>query len=547
MTSQQPISGVLVLSVPHRGNYSLIPFIIFKSINSLYNVDLLLSFYITQSRNHLLSLSLSLITVLFADIISMSNIRFILRALIVISLPLLIEATGNCEPNNCLRAFQIPAQTTAASSFCSSFLATSTTATNAIPTFVGPNCPAISGTDVAMRVSSACSCVIGSTTVSTTSATATPPTSYSPPPPPPTTSSSPTSSPTSYSPPPPPPTTTSLPTSTTSTIPTPSTSLDCQPDNCLRQLMQSTAVTAFCATYTQSVNTATTNLPPYVSQCSLNPPRVSSACSCVVTPTSSSTSTTPTTTSTTSYSPPPPPPTTTPSTTTSTTTPTPVPTFSCQLDQCLQQFNQAYDAAAYCVSYARSPYGIPAAPSFAPACNAQGAVASACACFIPTTLPTPTPSSTTTVTTSTAVTTLIITNYASTSTVRTVTLPTVTYTRPTVASTVTVQNIVTIGELVTKTVSVAGSTITVAGSTVTVGRGRAVTVYIPGSTVTVAGSTVTVPNAATVTVTDAAKVMTEMVTVAETVTRTRVRYSAATATVTEKFDCASCPKTTGLY
>ncbi len=76
------------------------------------------------------------------------------------------------------------------------------------------------------------------------------------------------------------------------------TSRDCQLDNCLRQFQQSTAVSAFCATYTASLNTASTGLPKYVAQCTstvtddhsyFDPSRISSACSCVVTGTPSTT------------------------------------------------------------------------------------------------------------------------------------------------------------------------------------------------------------------------------------------------------------------
>ncbi len=60
---------------------------------------------------------------------------------------------------------------------------------------------------------------------------------------------------------------------------------DCHHDNCLRQFLQQSAVTPFCATYTATPHTATNSLPPYVSQCANSPSRISSACSCVVTAT----------------------------------------------------------------------------------------------------------------------------------------------------------------------------------------------------------------------------------------------------------------------
>lgn len=58
---------------------------------------------------------------------------------------------------------------------------------------------------------------------------------------------------------------------------------NCHHNNCLRQFLRHPQVTAFCAIYTTSLNTATTNLPDYVSQCHADPTRISSACSCVVT------------------------------------------------------------------------------------------------------------------------------------------------------------------------------------------------------------------------------------------------------------------------
>jgi hypothetical protein len=70
--------------------------------------------------------------------------------------------------------------------------------------------------------------------------------------------------------------------SSTTTIST--TSLDCQADNCLRQFRQSTEVTTFCATFTTDVITEETELPSFVSMCSENFWKISSACSCVVPP-----------------------------------------------------------------------------------------------------------------------------------------------------------------------------------------------------------------------------------------------------------------------
>lgn len=57
----------------------------------------------------------------------------------------------------------------------------------------------------------------------------------------------------------------------------------CNRDNCLRALAATpTKASSFCATYTQSTNTAT-SIPTYGSYCANQPSRVSSACSCGVT------------------------------------------------------------------------------------------------------------------------------------------------------------------------------------------------------------------------------------------------------------------------
>lgn len=68
---------------------------------------------------------------------------------------------------------------------------------------------------------------------------------------------------------------------------------DCSHDNCLRALLgQSADASAFCATYTTAVQTATTALPTYATQCSNLPSRVSSACSCLNTAAPTTTTTT---------------------------------------------------------------------------------------------------------------------------------------------------------------------------------------------------------------------------------------------------------------
>lgn len=90
-------------------------------------------------------------------------------------------------------------------------------------------------------------------------------------------------------------------TPTTMVTATPTAAPNCNRDNCLRQfIQQSSAISSFCPTYTASV--ATGALPTFVSSCGGLASRVSSACSCLVTPTSSSTSATPTSTPPTSES-----------------------------------------------------------------------------------------------------------------------------------------------------------------------------------------------------------------------------------------------------
>ena len=98
------------------------------------------------------------------------------------------------------------------------------------------------------------------------------------------------------------------PTTLSTTTPTPTTctavsstplAQGCSHNNCLRQFLQSTAqVSSFCATYTLSsqASTATAALPSFVSQCSANASKLSSACSCVV-PATTSACSTPTTSS----------------------------------------------------------------------------------------------------------------------------------------------------------------------------------------------------------------------------------------------------------
>ena len=63
----------------------------------------------------------------------------------------------------------------------------------------------------------------------------------------------------------------------------------CNADNCLRALSgNSASASAYCSAYTTATQTATTGFPTYVpAEC--GPSRVSSACTCLVTPTSSPT------------------------------------------------------------------------------------------------------------------------------------------------------------------------------------------------------------------------------------------------------------------
>lgn len=71
-------------------------------------------------------------------------------------------------------------------------------------------------------------------------------------------------------------------TSTTSAPATTTPAVKCNHDNCLRQLLGSTAAAqTFCATYTTAINTVTTGLP--FPNCQAKPSRLSSACGCLAT------------------------------------------------------------------------------------------------------------------------------------------------------------------------------------------------------------------------------------------------------------------------
>jgi hypothetical protein len=81
------------------------------------------------------------------------------------------------------------------------------------------------------------------------------------------------------------------PTATTMVTATPTViAPGCNHDNCLRQFIQeSSAASQICPTYTAA---SATSIPSFASNCGGSPARVSSACSCIVTPTST-TSTSP--------------------------------------------------------------------------------------------------------------------------------------------------------------------------------------------------------------------------------------------------------------
>ena len=154
----------------------------------------------------------------------------------------------------------------------------------------------------------------------------------------------------------------------------PSASLDCQPDNCLRQLEKASATIAqFCATYTTSLNTAFTNLPDDVSNCA-NTNEISSACSCIMTE-----------------------PPLSPVATSSTipmVTEFPHPTsLNCQTDNCLRQLASVSSVIApFCMTYTTTTApnihieGLPG--SFAICAGDTYVISSACSCIMTAFLPT---------------------------------------------------------------------------------------------------------------------------------------------------------------
>ncbi|KAH8820617.1 acid phosphatase [Xylogone sp. PMI_703] len=79
----------------------------------------------------------------------------------------------------------------------------------------------------------------------------------------------------------------SIPTSSATTFVTTTTAapLHCSSNNCLRNLKDarySSSASAFCSTYTKSVNTEPTAIPTYLGNCHASPSAVSSACSCLL-------------------------------------------------------------------------------------------------------------------------------------------------------------------------------------------------------------------------------------------------------------------------
>lgn len=76
--------------------------------------------------------------------------------------------------------------------------------------------------------------------------------------------------------------------STSAPTPTPIKAPDCPRNNCVNQIFNPTAsvsASAFCATYTKTVNTNASAIPTYLNNCKSNSASVSSACSCLLYPT----------------------------------------------------------------------------------------------------------------------------------------------------------------------------------------------------------------------------------------------------------------------
>lgn len=227
-------------------------------------------------------------------------------------------AALNCQKDNCLRELEDYRFIASAYTFCQTYTTTVNAEPTAIPTYL-ENCNASPN-----AVSSACSCLVASITQNAPKSTA--------------------------------------------------TTLDCQPDNCLREVHDSrfsSSALGFCATYTTTVNTDPTAIPTYLENCAGNPSAVSSACSCLASPTaiSSTTSTTSTTSSTTFSS------------------PAATPTLDCQADNCLRELeDRRFNALAvrFCATYTTAIIAEPSAiPAYLENCEGSPrAVSSACSCIM---------------------------------------------------------------------------------------------------------------------------------------------------------------------
>jgi hypothetical protein len=152
----------------------------------------------------------------------------------------------------------------------------------------------------------------------------------------------------------------------------PQGALDCQQDNCLRELEDYRFIASaytFCQTYTTTVNPEPTAIPTYLENCGSNPSAVSSACSCLVeSVTQGAPKSTPTTAS--------------------ISAPTPTP-LDCQADNCLRELeDRRFNAMAvkFCASYTTALITEPSAiPAYLENCEGSpGAVSSACSCIMAT-------------------------------------------------------------------------------------------------------------------------------------------------------------------
>jgi len=169
------------------------------------------------------------------------------------------------------------------------------------------------------------------------------------------------------------------------------TALDCQPDNCLRQLEKaSSIITPFCLTYTTSLNTYTISFPKDIANCAGNTNAISSACSCIMTTVlSSSTShcSVPIPNTRTEFQ-------TTTVLYTSTITPAPIyqvtnlaplaKSLDCQADNCLRAIERGFPAIGpFCARYTRKPHQLLDLSADIANCESHSdAISSACSCVI---------------------------------------------------------------------------------------------------------------------------------------------------------------------